>query len=344
MALTDENGGMVMPVQPMGNGGFGGFGYPAMPMMPYMPYGNNGGGMFGSGDSWLGILFLIALCNGGFGFGGFGGGYGAMMGMGMMDGFGLYPWLNNSQNINDGFRDQQLSQQVGNIQNAVTSGFGDVQTALCGGFAGVNQNICQTGNGIVSAVTGAQNALAQQLYTNQLADLERSYAAQTASTAGMNNIAMNLQNCCCENRAATADLKYTVATEACADRAAIGDALQNVTMQNMGNTNVIVSAIRDGIQTIKDDLCADRLDAERRENQNLRSQLNMATLAASQTAQTAAFNQSLANAENAIYERFQSCPVNTVPVFGNQRIFSCTQNVAGNNGGCGCGGYGFANG
>ena len=45
--------------------------------------GGNGGGLFGNGgDSWLGILFLIALCNGGFGFGGgfgggsFGGGFG----------------------------------------------------------------------------------------------------------------------------------------------------------------------------------------------------------------------------------------------------------------------------
>lgn len=73
MALTDENGvGFSMPVAPA----YGG-----------MPYGG-GNGLFGGGDSWLGILFLIALCNGGFGFGGFGGGYGAMMGMGMMDGFG----------------------------------------------------------------------------------------------------------------------------------------------------------------------------------------------------------------------------------------------------------------
>lgn len=178
MALTDENG-MVMPVQPMANYG--------------MPYGGNG--LFGGGDSWLGILFLIALCNGGFGFGGFGNGYGAMMGMGAMDGFGLYPWLNNSQNINDGFREQMLNTSVNGIQNAVTSGFGDVQTALCGGFAGVNQNISQTGNGVVSAVTGAQNALTQQMYNNEIAALERSYAAQTANTAGLTGLQAQLAQC-----------------------------------------------------------------------------------------------------------------------------------------------------
>ena len=160
MALTDEN--MVMPVTPMGS--------------------YNNGGLFGGngGDSWLGILFLIALCNGGFGFGGFGGGYGAMaMGMGM-DGFGLYPWLNNSQNINDGFRSQAIETQVGNIGNAITAGFGDVQTALCGGFAGVN-----------ASINGAQNAISQQLYGNEIASLERSFNAQTANTADRKSTRLN---------------------------------------------------------------------------------------------------------------------------------------------------------
>lgn len=83
MALTDENR-MVMPVQPM--------------------YGNGGGGGFGFGGDWAWILLLLVLGGGWGGFGGFG--MGGMMGAGMLGmdmGFGLYPWLNNSQNINDGF-------------------------------------------------------------------------------------------------------------------------------------------------------------------------------------------------------------------------------------------------
>ena len=327
MALTDENGvGFNMPVAPAYS----------------MPYGGNfGGGLFGNGgDSWLGILFLIALCNGGFGFGGFGGGYGAMMGMGMMDGFGLYPWLNNSQNINDGFREQMLNTSVNSIQNAVTSGFGDVQTALCGGFAGVNQNISQTGNGIVSAITGAQNALTQQMYGNEIAALERSFAAQTANTQGLTNLSSQLAQCCCDNRLATCQTQNIVQNEGNATRFA-----------DANNTRDIIDSQTRGTQAILDKLCALELDGVKsqlaqaqRENIGLQNAVNMANMQASQTAQTATILAGQNNEIDALYNRLKNCPVNTVPVYGNQPIFTCSQNVAGSNAGCGCGGYGFANG
>jgi len=171
MALTDENGGtgMVMPVAPMYGGG----------------YGNNGGGFFG-GD-WAWIILLLLIGGNGWGLGGFGGGMMPWMMGGAMGGFGLdylYPWLNNSQHISDGFRDQNLQTSISGLQNSVTAGFGDVQNALCSGFAGVN-----------ATVNGAHNALAQQLYTNQIADLERSYAAQTANTAGMTALQAQLAQC-----------------------------------------------------------------------------------------------------------------------------------------------------
>lgn len=305
MAITDEN--MVLPVQPLYGGG---------------NYGNNGG-FFGGGDSWLGILFLIALLNGGWGgFGGFGGGYGAMMGMGMMDGgFGLYPWLNNSQNISGGFRDQMLNTSVNGIQNSITSGFGDVQTALCGGFAGVNQNIssgtaaiqnslCNGFNGVNTSINTAQNALAQQMYSNQLSDLERSFAAQTASTQGMNAIQAQLAQCGCDNRAATADLKYTIATENCADRAALSDGIRDVIASNTAQT-----------QAILDKLCALELDGVKsqlaqaqRENVALQNQVNMATMQASQTAQTAQILAGQAAEIDGVYNRLKNCPVGTYPV------------------------------
>lgn len=212
MALTDENG-IVMPVTPMNNGGFG-------------------GGLFG-GDLSIIVLFFLFMMLGGFG-NGFGGGF---------DGAGLYPWMNNSQNINDGFRDQMLGTQINSIQNGITSGFGDVQNALCAGFAGI---------------TNTMNA-------NTMADMERSFSVQSA-----------LQNCCCENRAATADLKYTVATEACADRSAIADALRTVVAENNANT-----------QKILDRMCAQELEQLRSQNVSLQNQVNMLNLSASQTAQTA---------------------------------------------------------
>ena len=277
MALTDENGmGTTMLVQPSGIGG------------------GMGDGFMGGNGWWILILFIL-LGGWGNGFGGFGGG---------VDG-GLYPWMNNSQNINNGFRDQMLGTQISGIQNSITSGFGDVATALCGGFAGVN-----------ASINGAQNAIAQQLYGNQIADLERSFAAQTATTSGLTGIQSQLAQCCCENRAATADLKYTVATEACADRAALND----------------------GVQKIMDKLCALELDgvknqlaSAQRENIGLQNQLNMAAMRESQTAQNAFIQQGFSNEVDQLYNRLNTCPVPTTPVYGRTPIFTC------NNGGCGCG-------
>ena len=291
---------------------------------------NGGNGLFGGGDSWLGILFLIALCNGGFGFGGLGGGYGAMMGMGMMDGgFGLYPWLNNSQNINDGFRDQMLNSTVQGIQNSITSGFGDVQL----GIAGVNQNICQTGNGIVGAINGAQSALTQQLYSNEIANLNRSFAEQTANAQGFNGLQSQLAQCCCDNRAATADLKYVVAQENCQDR-----------YEAAQNTRDIIDSQTRSTQAILDKLCALELDGiksqlaqAQRENVGLQNQLNMAVMRESQAAQNAFIAEGLNNEVDALYNRLKNCPVNSVPVYGSQPIFTCAQNVANSN--CGCGSF-----
>ena len=226
MALTDESMGTTMLVAPTGVGGNGNF----------------GGGLFG-GDLSIIVLFFLFMMMGGWG-NGFGGGF---------DG-GLYPWMNNSQNINDGFRDQMIGNQISGIQNSITSGFGDVATSLCGGFAGVN-----------ASINGAQNAITQQMYTNTIADMERSFGIQSS-----------LQNCCCENRAATADLKYTVATEACADRAAISDALRTVIAENNAST-----------QKILDKMCQQEIDALKSQNIALQNQVNLQALAASQTAQTA---------------------------------------------------------
>ena len=306
-----------------------------MPVAPAYSAGGNGGFGFGDGNGWW-LILLLLVCGNGL-WGGFGGGMGGMMWPMMMGGMGagmgldyLYPWLNNSEHISGGFRDQQIQSSITGLQNSVTSGFGDVQL----GIAGVNQNICQTGNGIVNAITGAQNAVSQQLYTNEIANLNRSFAEQTANVQGFNNVQAQLAQCCCDNRAATADLKYTVATEACADRTAAAT-----------NTRDIIDAQTRGTQAILDKLCALELDGVKgqlaqaqRENVGLQNQLNMAALRESQTAQNAFISQGFANEVDALYNRLNNCPVPTTPVYGRTPIFTC-----GNNG-CGCSGYnGFAN-
>ena len=154
--------------------------------------------------------------------------------------------------------------------NDVQSGFD--QAAV---IAGINGITTAVSNGFANAEISRANTLAN--LTNQ-----------------MNTIAMNQQSCCCENRAAVADLKYTVATEACADRAAITNALRDVLEANSAST-----------QRILDQICADKIDAKNEKIAELQNQLTMANLAASQNAQTAAI---LANneAQTAALEQYLS--------------------------------------
>lgn len=313
MALTDENGGigMTMPVQPMN------YGYPMSPM------GGFGGG-FGSGfggDGWWIILLLLCFGNNGWGggMGGFGGGLGYD-----------FPWLLNGQNginnnVSSGFRDAQIHDSITSVRDGVSNlstqlcgCCGDMQMSLANGFAGVN-----------ASINGGVNSLSQQMNANQIADLERSYAAQTANTQAINAVNMALQQCCCENRAATADLKYTVATENCADRAAAAE-----------NTRDIIDSQTRGTQAILDKLCQLELDGVRgqlaqaqRENTGLQNQINMANLAASQIAQTAQIRDGQNASVAALVNELRSCPIPSQPVYGSQPIFTCPNN----NSGCGCG-------
>ena len=271
-------------------------------VLPVQPMGGNNGFGFGDGNGiWFLVLFFL-LCGGNGWGGGFGGGF---------DG-GLYPWMNQSNQINGGFRDQMISTQLQGIQNSVTSGFGD--TAL--GIAGINQNICQTGNGIVGAVNGAQNAITAQMYANQIADMQQSFSAQTAMMQGFNGVQTGL-----------ADAKYVEATEACATR--------NASAQN---TRDIIDSQTRGTQAILDKLCALELDGVKgqlaqaqRENVALQNQVNMATMQASQTAQTAQILAGQSAEIDGVYNRLKNCPVPSMPVYGNTPIFTCQNN------GCGCG-------
>ena len=290
MALTDDNSnlGMVLPVQPMGNGGNGGFG-------------------FGDGNGfWFLILFFLLCGNGGWG-GGFGGGFDN----------GLYPWMNQSNQINGGFRDQMLGSQIQGIQNSITSGFGDVQTSLCNGFAGVNATI---NSGFAGAEASAN--------ARQMANMNQAFAAQTAMAQGFNGLQAQFADCCCENRLANCQTQNVIQSEGSQTRFA-----------DANNTRDIIENQTRGTQAILDKLCALELDGVKgqlaqaqRENLALQNQVNMAAMQASQAAQTAVFQQGLNDEVDALYNRLKNCPVGTTPVYGNQPIFTC-----GGNGGCGCG-------
>lgn len=289
-----------------------------MPVAPLYGGGNMGGfGGWGS-DIWVILLVLFA-------FGGWGNGFGGGFGGGFNNALGYdFPWLLNGQNginanTNAGFNQAATTSALGDLSTAITSGFGNVQNSLCSGFAGVN-----------ATVNGAQSAIAQQLYSNQIADMQTAFAGQTAMNQGFNSLGMNLQNCCCENRAGIADLKYTVATENCADRTA---AYQN--------TRDIIDSQTKGTQAILDKLCQLELDGVKAQVDakndrivDLQNQLNMASFRESQVAQNSFIAQGLNQEVDALYNRLSNCPVPSVPVYGKQNIFQCNQNN-----GCGCGSF-----
>ena len=219
-----------------------------MPVAPAYSYGNGGNcGMFGGDWAWIILLLLLGWGNNGNGFGG-----------GGMN--GLYPWMNQSDSMNAGFRGVQIDSQMAAIQNAVNNGF---------------QNL-----------------------TSQFAQ------------------------CCCDTKLGIADLKYTVATENCADRT-----------QSMQNARDIIENQNRNSQAILDKLCQLELDGVKnqlaqaqRENVGLQNQLNLAVT-----------RNDLNQEVDALYNRLKNCPVGTVPVYGSQPIFSCPGS------GCGCGGNTFIN-
>ena len=210
------------------------------------------------------------------------GGWGNGFGGGNMGGFAPYA-------IDTGV-------QRGFDQAAIMSGIGDINA----GINGVQSAIC---NGFAQAEI-ANNA-------RQIADMQQMFALQSS-----------LQNCCCENRAGIADLKYTVATENCADRT-----------QSMMNTRDIIENQTRNTQAILDKICQQEIDNLKSQNLALQNQLNIATMKESQTAQNAFIQQGFEREVDALYNRLNNCPVPTTPVYGRTPIFTCNQQ----NNGCGCG-------
>ena len=300
MSLTEGNGGneMVMPVAPMYGGGGSGF-----------------GGWGGDNGWWIILLFLFAL--GGWG-NGFGGGYG---------GGGAMPYImSNTTNadVQRGFDQQAVMSGISGIQSGISglstqlcNSTADIQQSLCNGFAGVNATVS---SGFANAETAAN--------ARQMANMNQAFGAQTAMMQGFNSLGSQFADCCCENRLGLADLKYTVATENCADRT-----------QAMQNTRDIIDSQTRGTQAIIDKLCQLELDGVKAQVEakndrisELQTQLNMANLAASQTAQNALIQNGFANEVDALYNRLNSCPVPTTPVYGRTPIFTCNNSC-----GCGCG-------
>ena len=264
------------------------------PVYPMMS-GFGGSGFGGFGsDGALWLIVLLALIWGNNGNNGFGFG-----GNSFDNG---YAWLSNGQkeimsNTNNGFDTLHLSNQLDTVNSGIYS---------------LSNQLCNTGNDITSAISNGFYNSEISANNRQMADMNQIF-----------NLQSQLANCCCENRLATANLGSDIAREACATRT-----------NDTQNTQSILNVINGGIQSIKDQLCQDKIDAKNDTIDQLRQELLYARGQASQVQQTAELRLGQEREIDAMYERLKNCPVGTVPVFGNQPIFTCS----GNNG-CGCNGY-----
>lgn len=291
---------------------------------PYPVYmngqgGGNGNNGFGQDGWWIVLLFILLAAGGGWGNNnGNGGGMGSTPiivndggnGGSVQRGFDQAAVMSGINSVQSGV--QNLSTQLCNcccdMQNTVNQGFFGVQSALCDGFNGVEQSA---------------NA-------RQMANMQTAFGLQTAMSQGFNNLGSQFADYSCENRLASADLKYTIATENCADR-----------YEAAQNTRDIIDSQTRGTQVILDKLCALELDQKNTKIADLERQLTMANLSASQIAQTAQIERGQNAEVDALYRRLRDCPVPTMPVYGSQPIFTCNSGCGcgGNNGGCGCGNF-----
>ena len=264
---------------------------------PYpVMYGNGGGygngGFLGGDGIWALLLFALIFGNG---WGNNGGGF--FGNNGFDNG---YAWLSNGQkeimqNTNNGFDTLHLSNQLEGNRDALN---------------GLSNQICNSTASITSAITNGFYNSEISANNRQMADMQQNF-----------DLSRQFADCCCENRLGIANLNSTILSENCADRAALADGLKDVLINQTANT-----------QKILDTLCQDKIDAKNEKILDLQRQLDMADLRASQTAQNAFISQGFANEVDALYNRLNTCPVPTTPVYGRTPIFTC-------NNGCGCGNW-----
>lgn len=232
------------------------------------------------------------------------------------DGFGLGNgglwWLivlilftNNGWGNGFGFGGGMMPWMLGNQQGSeVQRGFD--QSAIMGSLGGITSAIS---NGFANAEISRCNA-----NTNILQSL--------------NGLGMNLQNCCCENRAGLADLKYTVATENCADRTVLNEGLRDLLIADNANTQRLVDSIGAKIDGVMNKICQLELAGKDQQIAALTAQLNEASRLASQAQQTATIQAGQRALANEIEQYVLPTPR---PAYIVQNPNCCTQNF-----GCGC--------
>ena len=227
--------------------------------MPVAPVNSSNGGGFGWGGEGSWFIIILFL----FAFLGWGNG----------------GWGNNgnSGGVVDGY---VLTSDFANVERKIES----VNQGLCDGFYQQAQLV----NGTNMAMA---NGFAQ-------AELSRSNQ-QAALMQQLNTMQMQAANCCCENRAAIAQVRYDMATQACDTRNTVQNATRDIIDANNQNSRAIL-----------DFLTQSKLSDLQTENQGLK-------LAASQAAQN-----------SYLVSQLRPSPI---PAYTVQNPYCCTQYAA-----CGC--------
>ena len=186
--------------------------------------------------------------SGGFGFGGDGAWWIIILFLFVFCGWGNNGWGGNNGNgsgVVDGY---VLTSDFANVERKIDS----VNQGLCDGF----YQQAQLANGTNMAMA---NGFAQ-------AELSRSNQ-QAALMQQLNAMQMQAANCCCENRAAIAQVRYDMASQACDTRNTVNTATRDIIDNQNQNSRAIL-----------DFLTQSKLQDLQSENQGLK-------LAASQAAQ-----------------------------------------------------------
>lgn len=254
-----------------------------MPVAPVNSSNGNGFGWGGDGAWWI-VLFLIFAAFGGWGNGnGFGnrGGNG-----GVVDGYVLASDFSN------------IERKIDSVNNGVCDGFYAMNTGMLNGFAGVTQAVTSGFSNAELSRCNQQAALMQQL----------------------NNMAMQAQECCCENRAAIAQVRYDMATQACDTR----NTVQNTTRD-------IIDAMNCGFRSIDQRLTAQELAAKDAKIAEQNQQLFGYQLAASQAAQ----NDTLKSYVSGQFAYYNPRPVPSFAVPAPYQYAGCNGYNGGYNYGCG---------
>ena len=248
--------------------------------MPVAPTNAGGNGGFGWGDN--GALWLIVL----FLFI-FAGGWGNGLG-------------NNGGNSGGVVDRYVLTSDFANVERKIDS----VNDGLCNGF----YQQAQLANGTNMAMA---NGFAQ-------AELSRSNQ-QAALMQQLNAMQMQAANCCCENRAAIAQVRYDMAAQACDTR----NTVQNATRD-------IIDAMNSGFRGIDQRLTAQEIAAKDAKIAEQNQRLFAADLAASQSAQTL----DMRNYVSAQFAYYNPRPVPSFSVPAPYQYTGCGNQY--NCNGCGC--------